>query len=120
LGCPDGELSVLFTDDKFIADLNRRYLNREGPTNVLAFPLAEGTPSCEEPAMLGDVVISVDTAIRESSFMGDPVETTVHRLLIHGVLHLFGYDHEKSLEEARRMKRREKRLLSLIEQNVTF
>ena len=114
LGCRDGELSILLTDDRVISDLNRRYLNRKGPTNVLAFPMAEGAPVHDEPAMLGDVAVSVDTAIRESTISGDPLETTVFRLLIHGILHLFSYDHERSPEEAHRMEEQEKRLLSLI------
>jgi len=116
LGCRDGELSILLTDDRVISDLNLRYLNRKGPTNVLAFPMAEGGPVPDEPAMLGDVAVSVDTAIRESTISGDPLETTLYRLLIHGILHLFSYDHEKSLKEAHRMEEQEKRLLSLIEE----
>jgi len=58
LACPEKELSILFTDDKRIADLNNRYLGRKGPTNVLAFPMKEEGPTSEfESPMLGDVVI---------------------------------------------------------------
>jgi probable rRNA maturation factor len=109
----DVELSILLTDDAVISELNRRYLCKNGPTNVLAFPMGEESLS-EEPAMLGDVVISVDTAVKESNQSGDPLEQTVSRLLIHGILHLLGYDHEKSRAEARRMKKEEARLLEVI------
>ena len=109
----DVELSILLTDDAVISELNRRYLCKNGPTNVLAFPMGEESLS-EEPAMLGDVVISVNTAVKESNQSGDPLEQTVSRLLIHGILHLLGYDHEKSRAEARRMKKEEARLLEVI------
>jgi probable rRNA maturation factor len=109
----DVELSILLTDDAMISELNRRYLRKNGPTNVLAFPMSEESLS-EKPAMLGDVVISVDTAMKESNQSGEPLEQTVSRLLIHGILHLLGYDHEKSRAESRRMKREEERLLALI------
>ena len=107
------ELSILLTDDAVIAELNRRYLRKNGPTNVLAFPMKEENLS-ERPAMLGDVVISIDTARKESNQSGEPLERTVSRLLIHGILHLLGYDHEKSRVEARRMKKEEARLLEVI------
>ena len=113
MGLRDVELSILLTDDAVISELNRRYLCKNGPTNVLAFPMGEESLS-EEPAMLGDVVISVDTAVKESNQSGDPLEQTVSRLLIHGILHLLGYDHEKSRAEARRMKKEEARLLEVI------
>lgn len=107
----DVELSILLTDDTMISELNRRYLHKNGPTNVLAFPMRETRPS-GEPAMLGDVVISVDTALREATQTGEPVEWTVVRLLVHGILHLLGYDHERSRAESRRMRKEEARLLA--------
>lgn len=113
LDLPDAELSVLLTGDAAVSDLNLRYLGRKGPTNVLAFPMSEGPP-CEGTLMLGDVVVSVDTAMAESLQSGEPLERTIFRLLIHGILHLLGHDHEKSLKEARRMAKEEKRLLALI------
>ena len=117
MGCPDKELSILFTDDIKIARLNNRYLGRKGPTNVLAFPMEEGpTPNFESP-MLGDVVISVSTALRESKEQGEALEHTIDRLLIHGLLHLLGYDHEKSTAEAKRMEKEEKRLRTLIRED---
>jgi rRNA maturation RNase YbeY len=114
LACPERELSILFTDDKRIAELNNRYLGRKGPTNVLAFPMEEGATSGFESPMLGDVVISVGAALRESEAFGEDLEHTIDRLLIHGLLHLLGYDHEKADSEAEHMENEEKRLLSLI------
>ena len=114
LGCNDKELSILLTDDKGIAQLNKRYLGRKGPTNVLAFPMAGGPDSDYVSTMLGDVVISGDTAMRESKEFGEPLEDTIDRLLIHGVLHLLDFDHTKSAKEAARMEEEEKRLMALI------
>jgi probable rRNA maturation factor len=110
----EGELSVLFTDDKRIAELNQRYLKRQGPTNVMAFPMLSGNHPHRLSSMLGDVVISVDTALSESQELGEPVQRTLDRLLIHGILHLLGYDHEASPKEALRMRREENRLLTLV------
>jgi len=106
-------LSVLLTDDDTIAELNRRYLRRTGPTNVLAFPMGQESFS-EKNAMLGDVVISLDTALKESDESDESLDRTVSRLLVHGILHLLGHDHERSRAEARSMKREEERLLALI------
>lgn len=115
MGFHDGELSLLLTGDKHISELNRRYLGREGPTNVLAFPMEEGE-AVRFPLILGDVVVSLETALAESRGVQEPFERTVYRLIIHGILHLLGYDHERSAADARRMKREEKRLLSLVEE----
>jgi probable rRNA maturation factor len=114
LGYHNGELSLLFTDDERIAELNRRYLQRKGPTNVLAFPMLSGTSPHLESGMLGDVVISVDTAVSESQELGEPLQRTVDRLLIHGILHLLGYNHEGSPKEALRMRKEENRLMTLV------
>ena len=81
---------------------------------MLAFPLAGGPEPEVETSMLGDVVISIDTALRESKEIGETLERTIDRLIIHGVLHLLGYDHEKSAAEAKRMEKEEKRLMALV------
>jgi rRNA maturation RNase YbeY len=99
-----------------MAQLNRRFLRREGPTNVLAFPMADGHASDEDFGMLGDIVLSVDRAVQESKELDEPLEETVYRLLLHGLLHLCGYDHEKSPGEAKRMEREQGRLLSLMKE----
>ena len=113
MACDKRELSILFTDDTHIRELNRRYRLKDRPTNVLAFPMSDD--SCEvESGMLGDIVISVDTAMRESERTGETPEETACRLLIHGILHLIGYDHERSDKDAKIMTKEEARLGMLI------
>ncbi|HAO19968.1 MAG TPA: rRNA maturation RNase YbeY [Desulfobacteraceae bacterium] len=114
LECPDGELSLLIVDDAEIAVFNRDYLRREGPTNVIAFPMREGEFGNINPLLLGDVLISSETAQREAEFMGIGTEERFMQLLIHGILHLFGYDHENDEEEAVRMETKSEELLTLI------
>jgi len=112
---PEKELSVVLLDDPQIADLNQTYLKREGPTNVIAFPMQEGEYTDISPDLLGDVVISLDTAAREGRMAGIDVQTRTIELLVHGVLHLLGYDHEQDGEEARRMEARSIEVLAAIE-----
>ena len=114
MGFHDRELSILFTDDAHIAELNSRYHRRKGPTNVLAFPMGDREISKIDVMMLGDIVISVDTAMRESHEFNVPLEERIDHLLIHGILHLAGYDHEKSHVEMKRMEEEEKRLMDVI------
>ena len=114
LDCPDGELSLLIVDDAGIAELNQEYLNREGPTNVIAFPMREGKFSEISPQLLGDVVVSVDTARREAEIAGGEWEERFVQLMVHGILHLFGYDHEQTEKEARRMEAKSNTILNLI------
>jgi len=114
LGSPESELSILLVDDEEISALNRQYLNREGPTNVIAFPMREGDFSDINPSLLGDVVIAVETAAREAEAGGIEAEVRFDELLVHGILHLFGYDHEKEADEALRMERKSEELLKLI------
>jgi rRNA maturation RNase YbeY len=116
LGCHDGELSVLFTDDQHMAQLNRRFLSKEGPTNVLAFPMSNGHTLKNDFGMLGDIVLSVDRAVQEAKELDEPLEETIYRLLLHGLLHLLGYDHEKSPREARRMEKEQARLLTFMKE----
>ena len=106
---PEAELSVLLVSDREIRRLNRSYRGLDRPTDVLSFAQREGCAGA--PAgLLGDVVISVDTARRQAAARGAPLVQEGERLLIHGVLHLFGYEHERSAAEARRMARRERAL----------
>jgi probable rRNA maturation factor len=114
MGCSEMELSVLFTDDREIATLNHRYLGRKGATDVLSFPMAGGAEPSPVTSMLGDVVISLETAFKEADEMGISVTEMVDRLLIHGILHLLGFDHETSAGDAEKMEREESRLLHLI------
>jgi probable rRNA maturation factor len=115
LDFPDGELSILLVDDPQIATLNQKYLDRQGPTNVIAFAMREGEFSHLTPHLLGDVVISVDTAAREAQDAGLSRERRFNELLVHGILHLFGYDHEDSEKEALRMEEKSRELLEMIE-----
>lgn len=114
LDSPDGELSILIVDDSQIKILNKEYLKREGPTNVIAFPMREGEFSNITPHLLGDVVISVETAQKEAEKTGISMAERFTQLLVHGILHLFGYDHEKSEEEAVEMEKKSEELLELI------
>ena len=113
MGCNQRELSILITGDEQIHELNRQYLNRDKPTNVLSFPMS-GDPDEIETGMLGDIVISVDTAKREAVEMGISYHQRIYELLIHGLLHLIGYDHEKSKKDEKIMQKEESRLLSLL------
>ena len=114
LDFPEGEISILFVDDPQIEELNRKYLNRQGPTNVIAFAMRDGEFSHLTPHLLGDVVISTDTIAREAQNSGIPFDQRINELLVHGILHLFGYDHEKSAQDARKMENKSRELLELI------
>jgi probable rRNA maturation factor len=115
LECHDGELSILIVNDPEIAKLNKTYLGRSGPTNVIAFSMQEGPFGQISPNLLGDVVISLDTAAREAEDAGISVESRLDQLLIHGVLHLFGFDHDKTSEQAKAMRMKEEELLKLLQ-----
>ncbi len=110
-GMDDAELSILLVDDERIAVLNKSWRRKNGPTNVLAFSMAEGDDSAMAMNLLGDIVISVDTAAREAIEEGISLHARIRVLLVHGFLHLLGYDHEMSPTEAERMHNREKELL---------
>jgi probable rRNA maturation factor len=114
LGSPEGELSIVIMDDLQIQALNQQYLNRPWPTNVIAFPMQEGDFSDINPDLLGDVVISVDTAAREARDLGIDFEERFNFLLIHGILHLFGYDHETCDEDERIMEEKSEELFELV------
>ena len=97
LSLPQAELSVLLTDDPGIHQLNRDHRQKDKPTDVLAFPMDESVP---DPAgILGDVVISLDTAERQARSRRRPLIEEVRFLLAHGVLHLIGYDHGEAVEK---------------------
>jgi probable rRNA maturation factor len=105
----DAELSIALVDDAAIAALNRRYRRRPRPTDVLAFSLLEGAHAAHRGALLGDVVIGLETAARQACEGGVALDDEVAKLLVHGTLHLLGYDHVRSAE-ARRMRTQERRL----------
>jgi len=103
------ELSVVLVSDREMRTLNRRWRRRDRPTDVLSFAQREGAGGAPD-GLLGDVVISVDAARRQAAERGETLGREADRLLIHGLLHLLGYDHERSAAEARRMQRRERAL----------
>jgi probable rRNA maturation factor len=117
LDCPDGEISILIVDDPQIEKLNQQYLSRQGPTNVIAFAMREGEFSDLSPHLLGDVVISTDTAAREAQMAATSMEQRFKELLVHGILHLMGYDHETSEDDARVMEGKSKEILALLSDN---
>jgi probable rRNA maturation factor len=106
---PDAELSVLLVSDPVMHRLNLEWRGVDRPTDVLAFAQAEG-PGGAPVGLLGDVVISVDTARRQAAERHAPVGAELDRLLIHGVLHLLGHDHHRR-RDAERMAALEARLL---------
>jgi pyridoxine 5-phosphate synthase len=107
---PDAELSILLVDDPRIAELNSSWRRKSGPTNVLAFSLTEGDDAPMALNLLGDIVISVETAAREAEMERVSLHSRLQVLLVHGLLHLLGYDHERSEPEAERMFNREREL----------
>lgn len=114
MGQPEeSELSIVFVNDAEISDLNQHYRKRSGPTNVLSFPMHSDGPPGVHPELLGDVVISIETADREAIEENISLESKMDWLLVHGVLHLLGYDHEKA-KDARVMFAKEKEMLDLI------
>lgn len=114
LDCPDGELSIVITDDAKIEILNQEYLHHQGPTNVISFPMQEGEFSGITPSLLGDVVISADTADREAHDAGLTLEERMDQLLIHGILHLFGFDHEADEDQAAEMEKKANELFEMV------
>jgi len=111
LGCPDYEVSILLVDNVRIEEMNRKYLGKSGPTNVISFSMTEGEFGGINPHLLGDVVVSVETAKRQALESKVSLGEMVDFLLIHGLLHLVGYDHERSSSEAEIMEAKEEELL---------
>ncbi|MFP4033401.1 MAG: rRNA maturation RNase YbeY [Desulfococcaceae bacterium] len=114
LESPDAELSLLLVDDDEMAVYNREFRGKEGSTNVLAFAMRDGDFPELTPHLLGDVVISAETARREAEAAGTELEYRLDELLVHVVLHLFGMDHERGEEEAEAMFRRARELVDAI------
>ena len=118
LGYRDAELSIVLTDDASIREINRTWRQKDKATDVLSFSQLEGEPvgpGDAEAAVLGDVIISTDTALRQAEHAGHSLDAELQRLLVHGVLHLLGHDHVHGGAQARRMKAEERRLLALLD-----
>lgn len=108
---PGSELSLVFADDRMLAALNRQWRGKDLPTNVLSFPGGDYLPNVIAGPVLGDIVLSLEHTTREASLEGKPFEHHVSHLIIHGFLHLFGYDHQSDTE-ADRMEETERRALA--------
>ena len=130
LGCIKSEISILFVDDDEIQVLNRDYRGKDKPTDVLSFPQIEigkgigrgkgekntreySLPSPLPIPVLGDVVISLETAKRQAKERGHPFIREVLILLTHGILHLLGYDHEGDRKKGVEMRRKEKEIIKI-------
>lgn len=113
------ELSVALVSDRKIAELNRTYLGRSRPTDVLAFSQIEGEGGRFHPGFLGDVVISMETAAKQANEQGIRLEEELDLLLVHGILHLLGYEHTKGRTEATRMLRKQGVLLKRVRENFS-
>jgi probable rRNA maturation factor len=102
------DFAILLTGDRRIRGLNRQYRHQDKPTDVLSFPSADGEtlPQGLEEVTLGDIVISVDTAQRQARERGHGLEKELKILVLHGLLHLLGYDHEIDRGEMRRKELR--------------
>ena len=113
LGLSGVELSVVLCDDAFIHPLNRDYRGKDKATDVLSFAQREGEDGDLEDPMLGDVIISVERAKIQAKEHGVSFEAEMSLLLVHGILHLLGYDHEED-SEAEEMEAKEKEILSIV------
>ncbi|MCA1958462.1 MAG: rRNA maturation RNase YbeY [Nitrospira sp.] len=113
VGESKSELSVELVGDGRMRRLNRVYRGNDRTTDVLAFAMRETKSPCRR--LLGDVVISVPTAMRQAKEAGRSLNEELAALLVHGVLHLCGYDHERNEREAARMRRRERAVLRAME-----
>ena len=114
LECENQELSVLLTDDKKIRTLNKLYRGENRATDVLSFSQNEEEKNKPNSPLMGDVVISIETAKRQAVKHGLTLEEEIVLLLIHGILHLLGFDHELSNEESCRMKQKTRELFDWI------
>jgi len=110
------DLSILFTDNKRIQRINKIYFNRDRPTNVISFSYTDGLP-CE---VVGDLVISLERAHEEAENSGTPFYERIFSLIIHGLLHVQGFDHEQGKREAQRMRYREKKLLAYVRNHKLY
>ena len=111
------DVSVTFTDNEGIRELNRKFRNIDRPTDVLSFPLFDYTGESEEPpvdefvGMLGDIVISLEQAKKQAEEFGHSFEREAAFLTVHSMLHLLGYDHEAGGDEEADMRRRQREIL---------
>jgi probable rRNA maturation factor len=104
-------VDILFTNDHHIRDLNKQFRDQDKPTNVLSFPTALMPVPQGELQHLGDIVLAYETVAREAEAAAKPLEHHVTHLIVHGTLHLMGYDHEEEAE-ADIMEQKERDILA--------
>lgn len=107
LDIKEREISILLTTDEEIRELNSKYRAKNAATDVLSFPM-------DDALLMGDVVISIERAIEQAYRYGSSQEAEIERLLIHGTLHLLGYEHVNGGRQAAKMKRKEEELIAAI------
>ena len=114
------EVSVTFTDNEGIRELNKKFREMDKPTDVLSFPLFDFEGECEEPPIdeiisnLGDIVISLEKAKEQADEFGHSFKREVAFLTVHSMLHLLGYDHERSEEEDREMRAKQSEIMRIM------
>ena len=115
LNCTNKEISIVLTDDETIKSLNHQYLGRNKPTNVISFSMQEGEYGNINPKIMGDVIISLETAQRDAAKGHLTFQQEIDFLLIHGILHLLGYNHENtSRKKAVEMRQKETEVFNQI------
>ena len=112
----DRDLSILFVDDRKIAVMNRDFFGKDRPTNVISFSYLDGMPG----EAVGDIIISVERADGEAREADIPFYERLFGLIVHGLVHIVGYDHVKGTSEARKMRYREKKLMGLVLEHPVF
>ena len=114
------EVSVTFTDNEGIQELNKKFRNMDKPTDVLSFPLLDFEGECEEPPIneiisnLGDIVISLEKAKEQAEEFGHSFKREVAFLAVHSMLHLLGYDHERGEEEDKEMRAKQTEIMRIM------
>ena len=114
------EVSVTFTDNEGIRELNKKFREIDKPTDVLSFPLLDFDGDCEEPPIdelisnLGDIVISLERAKEQADEFGHSFKREVAFLTVHSMLHLLGYDHELGEEEDKEMRARQSEIMKIM------
>ena len=115
----DAEVSVTFCDNEYIKGLNQEFRGIDRHTDVLSFPMYEGgefdEAECREGAVLGDIVISIERAKEQAKEIGNTFHHEIAFLTVHSVLHLLGYDHERSPEDDEEQCRRQKEIIENVD-----
>ena len=115
MDCANKELSISFVDDNTIKQLNNHYLQRDHSTNVLSFSLQEGEYGNVNPHILGDIVISTETAQRDAAKGDLSLSEEIDFLIIHGLLHLLGFNHENTTKaQTTKMQMKERELFGIL------